>query len=68
MLCRALEFAQRPDYDVYRALLEKMRDRKVSFTSQLFCTLIPSTRPALHSQGHVCYMGMFVHILTFKPI
>lgn len=29
MLCRALEFAQRPDYEAYRALLEKMRDRKV---------------------------------------
>jgi hypothetical protein len=29
MLCRGLEFAQIPDYNGYRKLLERMRDRTV---------------------------------------
>jgi hypothetical protein len=29
MLCRGLKFAQKPDYNGYRKLLERMRDRTV---------------------------------------
>jgi hypothetical protein len=65
MLCRSLEFAQRPDYDAYRALLEKMRDRKVSGTTHVYW--VPSIKPALHSVGHLHFMGMFVHMLICWP-
>jgi hypothetical protein len=65
MLCRALEFAQRPDYDAYRSLLEKMRDRKVSITSYVYC--VPYIKPALHSWGHLHFMGVFVHMLNCRP-
>ena len=62
MLCRALEFAQRPDYEAYRALLEKMRDRKVSRMPRL-CILFDRT--ALYLQRNVkCFIECDRHCCT----